>query len=270
MEITSLGFRTDLALLTRGDTVVEDLGTHLVVRTPSNPTYFWGNFILLAGHPAPGGEKEVVGVFRSEFPDAEHVSIGIDVTGAPDHQDAWASRWADAGMSPDVSTVLTAERLVRPLATIADVELRALADDDDWEQRAQLEHALHPSTGEGEFMTFARARNAAERAQVEAGEGARLGAFLEGRLVSTAGVFVTEPGTARFQTVETHPDHRRQGIGATVVHAAGTHALDQLGARVLVIVADTDGEAIGIYRRLGFADRERQVMLEKRPAGWSA
>jgi ribosomal protein S18 acetylase RimI-like enzyme len=53
-----------------------------------------------------------------------------------------------------------------------------------------------------------------------------------------------------------------------VVHAAGQHALDHLlgadGGGTLVIVADTDGEAIGTYRRLGFADSERQLMMEQR------
>src|SRR6476661_11222824 len=79
MHVTSLGFRTDLALLTSSGSVVEDRGTHLVVRTPDNPSYFWGNFLLLAEAPVPGGEREVVGAFRTEFPQADHVSIGIDV-----------------------------------------------------------------------------------------------------------------------------------------------------------------------------------------------
>ena len=34
-------------------------------------------------------------------------------------------------------------------------------------------------------------------------------------------------------------------------------------------VADTDGEAIGIYRRLGFADAERQLTLEQRTGEWA-
>jgi ribosomal protein S18 acetylase RimI-like enzyme len=36
-----------------------------------------------------------------------------------------------------------------------------------------------------------------------------------------------------------------------------------------VIVADTDGEAIELYRRLGFADAERQLMLERRSGDWA-
>ena len=37
MHVSSLGFRTDLALLTASGSVVEDRGTHLVGRTPDNP-----------------------------------------------------------------------------------------------------------------------------------------------------------------------------------------------------------------------------------------
>ena len=36
MDVRSLGFRTDLALLTASGSVIEDRGTHLVIRTPAN------------------------------------------------------------------------------------------------------------------------------------------------------------------------------------------------------------------------------------------
>ena len=254
MHVSSLGFRTDLALLTASGSIVEDRGTHLVVRSPDNPSYFWGNFILLAQPPVPGGEREVVGAFHTEFPLAEHVSIGIDTAELSD--DARAAFEA-AGMTVDVATVLTASALVAPREVEA--EVRALDGDDDWEARARLSQQLYPQTSEEAFMAFARQKNVQERRLVDAGRGQRFGAFVDGTLVSTAGAFVTEDGVARFQSVETHPDHRRQGLAAAVVHAAGQHALDRLGVRTLVIVADTDGEAIGIYRRLGFADAERQL-----------
>lgn len=264
MHVTSLGFRTDLALLTSSGSVVEDRGTHLVVRTPDNPTYFWGNFVLLAEPPVAGGEREVVGAFRTEFPMAEHVSIGID---APELPEASRTAFEAAGLEVDVATVLTAGSLVAPREVEADV--RPLESDDDWEARARLSHALYPGTTRDRFLTFARGKNVQERRLADAGRGRRFGAFVDGELVSTAGAFVTEEGVARFQSVETHPDHRRRGLAAGVVHAAGQHALDHLGVRTLVIVADTDGEAIGVYRRLGLVDAERQVMLEMRTGEWA-
>lgn len=264
MNVSSLGFRTDLALLTASGSVVEDRGTHLVVRSPDNPSYFWGNFLLLSEPPVLGGEKEVVGAFHTEFPLADHVSIGIDTAELTDESRA---AFEAAGLTVDVATVLTASRLDAPREVEA--EVRALDGDEDWEARARLSRHVDARPTEEAFMTFARQKNVQERRLVDAGRGQRFGAFVDGEIVSTAGVFVTEDGVARFQSVETHPDHRRQGLAAAVVHAAGRYALDQLGVRTLVIVADTDGEAIGVYRRLGFADHERQLMMEKRSGPWA-
>lgn len=266
MHVRSLGFRTDLALLTRAGSVVEDRGTHLVVRTPDNPSYFWGNFILLAQPPVPGGEREVIGAFHTEFPQAEHVSIGVD--GTEDLTDA-LQPFADAGLEVESCTVLTTGALVAPRPVADGVHVRPLESDADWESRARLSHHLWSQTDEATFLTYARRKNDQERVLVAQELGQRFGAFVDGELVSTAGIFVTEKGVARFQSVETHPDHRRQGLGAAVVHAAGAHALMTYEVEELVIAADTEGEAIEIYRRLGFTDAERHNTLERRPGAWA-
>jgi hypothetical protein len=78
MEVTSLGFRTDLMVLALGGSTVEQHERHVVVRTPENPTYWWGNFVLFA---APVGRDEVaarLAVFAAAFPGAAHVAWGID------------------------------------------------------------------------------------------------------------------------------------------------------------------------------------------------
>jgi GNAT superfamily N-acetyltransferase len=266
MDIRSLGFRTDLRLLEMTGSVIEERGTHLVVRTPANPAYFWGNFLLLRQLPVPGGEREVIGAFHTEFPLAEHVAIGIDGTEDLTEQ---LTPFAEAGLEVDCGVVLTAGQLVEPRPVPDDVVVRALDGEDDWEQRARLSHHLWPSTDEATFMTYAHRKNDQERGLVGRGLGRRYGAFVGDELVSTAGVFVTHAGIARYQSVETHPDHRRKGLAAAVVHAAGEHALATYGIEVLVIAADADGDAIRIYRRLGFADAERHNTLERAPDDWA-
>src|SRR5687767_6296685 len=154
MHVNSLGFRTDLALLTASGSLVEDRGTHLVVRSPDNPSYFWGNFLLLAQLPVPGGEREVVAAFHTEFPLAEHVSIGIDTA---DMSDEARSAFEAAGLTIDVATVLTSSSLQPPREVQA--EVRALDSDEDWEARARLSQQLYPQTSEEAFMTFARQKN---------------------------------------------------------------------------------------------------------------
>lgn len=266
MDIRSLGFRTDLRLLEMTGSRIEDRGTHLVVRTPDNPTYFWGNFLLLRQLPVPGGEREVIGAFHTEFPEAEHVAIGVDGT---EDQAGAVQAFADAGLEVESGVVLTAAVLVESRPVADGVVVRALESDDDWEQRARLSHHLWSRTEEATFLTYARRKNAQERALVARGIGRRFGAFVDDTLVSTAGVFVTHAGVARFQSVETHPERRRQGLATAVVHAAGEHALAAYRIESLVIAADHDGDAIRLYRNLGFVDAERHLTMERRPGGWA-
>lgn len=259
MNVRSLGFRTDLALLTMSGSLVEDRGHHLVVRTPDNPTYHWGNFLLLERPPVLGGEREVLDVFDEEFPEAQHYAIGVD--GTEEQRDAVAG-FRPTELRTTSAAVMTAASVVPPARPHEGAEVRPLVSDADWEWRVELTIAVSEEGSGPGVEAFARGKAAQERALVEAGHGQRFGAFVDGRLLSHAGIFRTEPGVARFQSVETHPDARRQGLAGTVVHAAARHGLDALGASTLVIVADVDDEAIRVYRALGFTESERMLELE--------
>ena len=80
MNLVSLGFRTDIALLQSGGSEVDDRGDHLVVRSPHNPTHWWGNFLLLAQVPAPEDSGLWLERFAAAFPGATHVALGFDGT----------------------------------------------------------------------------------------------------------------------------------------------------------------------------------------------
>lgn len=53
MQVRSLGYRTDL-IFPAFDGQITDRGDYLVVRTPSNPTFYWGNFLLFDRPPGDG------------------------------------------------------------------------------------------------------------------------------------------------------------------------------------------------------------------------
>ena len=194
------------------------------------------------------------------------MSIGID---APELPTASRHAFEAAGLTVDVAIVLTATALAPPREPAIAAELRPLTSDDDWEARARLSHELDPAVPTEAFLAYAHRKNEQERRLVADGRGIRLGAFVDGRLVSTAAVFGTGDNLARFQSVETQADFRRQGIAGAVVHAAGQYALTDLGVTTLVMVAEAEGEALGLYRRLGFADAERHLTLEKRSGEWA-
>jgi hypothetical protein len=77
VEVRSLGYRTDLAILALEGSQVTDRGDHLVIRTLGNPDYWWGNFLLLRDLK-PGSGGGWMARFAAEFPDAQHTALGLD------------------------------------------------------------------------------------------------------------------------------------------------------------------------------------------------
>jgi len=259
MEIVSLGFRTDLMVLALGGSDVEHRDRHIVVRTPSNPTFWWGNFILFAEPLRPGDVAERLGLWADAFPGADHVAWGIDsvdgTIGAEDELER-------AGFELSRDTVLTATALRRPGRDV-EAELRPLAGDEDWQQALGLRLACLPDD-ERHTEPFVRAHLAGSRALCERGVATWFGAFEEGTLRAALGIVSVEGDLARFQMVETHPEARRRGLATALLHRAGTAAL-AAGASTLVIVADPGYHAIEAYRAVGFVDRESTAEVTRRP-----
>lgn len=261
MEITSLGFRTDLLLLELGGSEFRDNGEYVVVRTPQNPGFWWGNFLLYRTPFAPDDTKLRLEDFRREFPDAKHVAFGIDSTdgdaGAVDELTA-------AGFEVEPNVVMTAERVVPPPHPNEQATYRFLSSDDDWEQVYHQSLACAEMTVDDDYREFSRRKLVAKRAVVDAGNGRWFGAFDGDRLQSSLGLIFDGSGLGRFQNVQTSPEDRGRGLAGTLVHHASTYGLTQ--ARKLVMVADPEYLAIRIYRSLGFADTETQLQIARPPA----
>ncbi|WP_433157361.1 GNAT family N-acetyltransferase [Kribbella sp. CA-247076] len=261
--INSLGFRTDLLLLELGGSDLADTGEYVVVRSPDNPHFWWGNFLLFRTPFAPGDVQRRLDAFRAEFPAAEHVALGIDtadgVVGAEDEVVA-------AGFDIGRDVVMTASAVVPPARPNDESTYRRLTSEDDWEQLVQLGLATAPMEVDDLYAEFTRRRVASKRKLVAAGHGTWFGAFDGDRLQSSLGLVFDGRGLARFQSVQTHPDDRNRGIASTLVHRASTYGLTEGGARTLVMVADPEYLAIRLYRALGFTDTETQLQLSIRPA----
>ncbi len=96
MRIDSPGLVTDLELLRLQGSTVTDHGDHLVVRTEANPTFWWGNFVLVLGEARSAEVDRWVARFEEEFPDAHHRAVGFAqrraVTPTPGRRAAGRSR----------------------------------------------------------------------------------------------------------------------------------------------------------------------------------
>jgi ribosomal protein S18 acetylase RimI-like enzyme len=255
-QLVSLGFRTDVALRAAEGSEVTDRGGYLVIRSPDNPGFWWGNFLLLRAWP-----RDCDGWldrFAAEFGQAEHVAIGVDATEAGGGVPAEFST-----LEPATSTVLTCAEIRAPRHVSTEAELRPLASGQDWRQSAELTLRCYGEQTPGDFQPR---RSATRRRLTQAGRAAWFGAFHGGRLVAQLGICDAGGGLARYQDVETDPAARRRGLAGTLVWQAGRFARAALGASTLVIVADPAGEAIRMYRSCGFADAQTQFSFT-RPAG---
>ena len=221
-----------------------------MVRTPANPTYYWGNFLLLAVPPDDVTRVEHwKRVHHAEFPEAAHVTLGIDRPGSVADDTAVL---VGAGMQVEEVVAMTATSVHAPDRPARDAEVRVLAGDADWEQ--QLDLMVAGEDDADVTRDFAARKVAADRELTESGAGAWWGGFVDGRLVASLGIFAASEGLARFQAVKTHTEFRNQGLAGALVVAASRYAAAELGARQLVMAADPSYSAIRVYRAVGFTE----------------
>jgi len=259
MNLRSLGYRTDL-IFPAFDGEIIDRGDYLAVRSPLNPTFYWGNFLLFAKPPQEGDFEKWRELFGRDIgapPKVTHLAFGWD---SPQGDSGLIEPFLQAGFGVERSVVLTATQPRPPARPSSEVTIRVLNTDADWAQAVELQvlgrEPGHEEAGYREFKERARDRY---RSMEAAGLGHWYGAFIGDRLVADLGVFHDGRGLGRYQAVETHPDFRRRGIAGTLVYEAGRRAIVEHGLQTLVIIADEDGDPSRLYQAVGFAPTEKDV-----------
>ncbi len=80
VRIESIGWQTDLRLRELEGAEILARADHLLVRTPENPGFRWGNFLVLGRMPAAGEAERWLNRFSEAFPTAGYVALGVDGT----------------------------------------------------------------------------------------------------------------------------------------------------------------------------------------------
>ena len=273
MQLRSLGWRTDL-IFARFDGEVSERSDHLVIRTPHNPTFWWGNFLLFDHAPREGDAAAWLARFEAEIASRQdqsrHVTFGVDSEAAF----ALPPDFAAAGLKQFSSTVLTMRReQLRPARTAFGSEFRIAALRLPEQASAAVELQVVVDAGESEseaeYRVFRERQMRRYEAMTRAGMGDWFGVFVRAddaseTLIADCGLF-RAPGESlgRFQHVVTHPQWRRRGLCSALVHAVCVHGFETMGLTTLVIVADPDDVAIGLYESLGFQRGASTWHLEK-------
>lgn len=264
MRIDSIAYRTDLLFPGFDGEVLERRG-YIAALTPGNPGFYWGNFLLFTQPPQPGDLARWLRLFEHEFgqhSQIRHHTFGWDTT---DGEVGEAQQFVDAGFKLVNEPVMVIEKAL-PAPRPADIDVRPFESAADWAAWSSLNIAADPLEGSSDHYTdFKRALRARYRHMVEGSLGVWLGAFASGKLIGSLGLFAGGD-VARFQAIETHPNHRGRGVATTLVAEACRYGLEELAPR-LVLVANDNTMAQRIYQRLGFTEIERRCGVFRAPVG---
>lgn len=261
MKIDSLAFQTDL-FFHRFTGIVLEYDDYIVVKTPSNPTFFWGNLLYFKNPPTVDSLETWKEKFKEQFKsmNVEHMTFAWDsITG----ENGSSFSFINDGFNLEKSVVMVAEKIVTPSKFNSDLIIRSIEKESEWQMvidnqvRCRADHF-----DEAPYRKFAVRKMADYRLMIKQNKGEWFGAFLGEQLVGDLGVFA-ENGLGRFQTVGTHPDFRRKGVCSTLIHQSCLYALEKMNVTRLVIVADPAYHAAKIYESVGFVNQEIQVGLCK-------
>jgi RimJ/RimL family protein N-acetyltransferase len=270
----SLGWRTHL-IFPRFDGQVIERADCVVVRTPANPAFWWGNFLLFDEAPRLGDAARWLRRFDEELvqtdPRVQHLAFGVDVS-KPFELPA---DFVAEGLVLNEGTVLQLAPhqlrsaslvdgfIVRPLRLPAEaalaVEAQVASDASTYEPHGYRSHREKMMERYG--------------AMSHAGWGHWFGVFAQSpageQLVADCGLFADGPPSqqtlGRFQHVSTHPAWRRRGLCRAMIHAVCRHGFEQMGLQHLVMMADPHDVAIGIYESIGFQRGASTWELERKP-----
>lgn len=262
------GWATDF-ILHRFDAEVTERDDCLVVRTPANPTYYWGNCLVLPRLPADDELAHWRARFDAEItqrqPASRHVAIGIDDEFRGERRPAWEA----AGFALKVNHMLALPAGAQPpLARTprGRVELRPLDLASEGEALAEVEMTDAEGFEPVGYRAYLMRQHERYLAMQAAGLLRWFGLWCDGRLAATCGLMRDPPGegaSGRFQRVVTHAQWRRRGLATSLVHGVSRWGFEQWRLGTLYMAADPDDVAIGIYRSVGFRDLSTGIGLQR-------
>jgi GNAT superfamily N-acetyltransferase len=262
MNVKSLAYRTDL-IFPAFDAEISDRGDYLVIRTPANPTFYWGNYLLFDQPPSEGDYSKWREIFSREIgnpPEVIHHAFGWDTT---EIEMGVIQPFLDNGYYLEQSTVLTARAEDLIAKGSSGVTIRQLQTEDDWKQSIENQVICRDLIfSEDGYRVFRQRQAKLYRQMATQGLGTWFGAFYGDRLVGDLGIFHNHD-LGRYQSIQTHPDFRRRGIAGALVYTAAQFALEQYNLEILVIVAEADSPAERLYKSIGFQFAEYQLGISK-------
>ncbi|HEY0250794.1 MAG TPA: GNAT family N-acetyltransferase [Kofleriaceae bacterium] len=264
MILKSLSLKTELGLAaSRG--IITDRGDYVVIETPDDPGYYYGNLLIIPAAPQAGEVSYWTRKFHEEFrdPQIHHVTLCWD--GLTSDAGCEAELLA-AGFHIDRHVVLTTSTITAPsVPGIVELTPEQVLDTDDLGWSTSDRH-------DEQFREFLQRRSRWQATLVTRGLATFFGIYDGEVLVSSLGLVPMGPmgptgltvptvNVARFQDVQTASTHRKRGYASALLAAAAA----AVPATTYVIVCEESSDAHRVYERAGFQIAERTASAVRSP-----
>lgn len=245
--------------------VFEDHGPIGAIRTRSNPTYRWGNCLVLPEAPTAAALPLLEALHGALFPHLPVPCPGLYWPGpAPTGALAEALKARGYAVEDEAPLRASLSGLAPPTLPV-DVTVQPVRGPSDWADMVGFRLALYPELP-ANFMLH-RLGSAWESAQHLDGDWWIL--RKDGAVVGSMGLFWRD-GLARYQDVDVRADHHGQGLGRLMFNTARARS-EALGAFTQqIIVADRGSLAHAWYQRMGFAPLVGEVFVYRRAVSAAA
>lgn len=246
-------------IFARNESEITEKESYIVIKTLSNPGFHWGNYLIFKKAPVHGDVINWINIFQREmthYKEFKHYVFAWDESEEPK-----SPEYLEHGFQLQKSVSLKANSLIYPKTFNPNVIVKILESEKEWTEAIELQVANRETVySYDDYKEFVSNQAKAYKKLIVQNRGARFGAFLDGKLVADLGIYF-EDGVARYQSVVTDSEYRRQGICATLVYESGKHALDNWRVNTLAMEADPDYHAAKVYESVGFTPVENSYSL---------
>ncbi|ODA30302.1 hypothetical protein [Veronia pacifica] len=172
------------AIFHRFSGIVTQKQGYTLIETPSNPTFFWGHYLILDCPPKAEQFAEWEETFRRELPDSEHLLLSWQCH--EDESDIDVSYFSDKGYDISNSVFLTANQFIKPKQINESLTIRKITSDSDWSKVLELQLLTNTDYEPEKFREFSTQYFLNYRNMAEEGLGDWYGAFLGDTLVAVS------------------------------------------------------------------------------------
>jgi ribosomal protein S18 acetylase RimI-like enzyme len=250
MRLTSLFLRTEM-IFWRELSQIEDIGEAIIIRTPQNPTWNWGNLLVLASPPKLEEIPKWLRVIDEKLLIEPKTTYRMMTWQSGPAEESVVQQLKEEGLKSTLGQILTLRTLLPPRHSNPNVIVKEITGDDPlWKEVLAINiEAFSP--GFPNYEVFATRNIEEHRKMIAKGLGKWYVAMVGGEAAGTVGIYPGE-GVYRYQEVAVREKFRRQSVASTMVYEAARRALVERADHTQVMVADDEKDAIRVYKSLGF------------------